>query len=374
VQYARVTVRAAVEPREGVFQPEAYNEILDMMRHLKAARPDLAFFASPRPINAERWRDKKELPYTCFPMWITKFTLSEKNGKKKWTYDGFEPEKAADYMARYIRFMKSKDFKITYLDLKNEVDRLVTPRQAEVMARRLRQGLGEETPLLLAPSSYDYNGAKTWLAGAIEGRAASDVFFDIVTTHNTAEKGSLEEVADLARKLGKPLWNTELHGWNGPDDEAAVNTAALLRQIRAGVGGISDWLSLGNDKKNIQDVPRPGRRLAGDHAHLLYLQATREHLRRRPLCAGDDSRRAAHHRRVPARQADDGLAVERGADPAQKRDRQPREARHRGDANQNNVVGTGQPARRQRGKTGHRSPLPRVRLRPPAPNPALPRI
>ncbi|MDR1011096.1 MAG: hypothetical protein LBM04_08195 [Opitutaceae bacterium] len=248
VQYARVAVRAAAEPREGVFQPEAYDQILDMMTHLKAARPDLAFFGSPRPISTEQ----KDMPYTCFPMWITEFESIQKEGKRKWVYKKFQAEKAADYMARYVRFMKTKGFSITYLDLKNEVDRLVTPRQAGIMAGRLRQQLGVETPLLIAPSSFDYNGAKAWVGAAMKGRDAGDIFFDIVSTHNTAEKGSLEEVATLARKLGKPLWNTELHGWTGPDEDAAVNTAVLLGQIRAGVGGVSDWLSLGNEKKTFK--------------------------------------------------------------------------------------------------------------------------
>ena len=46
-----------------------------------------------------------------------------------------------------------------------------------------------------------------------------------------------------------PLWNTELHGWCGPDEAAVTNTAKLFTQIRAGIGGFCDWLSLGNQKK-----------------------------------------------------------------------------------------------------------------------------
>jgi hypothetical protein len=34
-----VAVRAAAEPEKGVFQPEACDEIPDMMTHFKAARP-----------------------------------------------------------------------------------------------------------------------------------------------------------------------------------------------------------------------------------------------------------------------------------------------------------------------------------------------
>ena len=43
-----------------------------------------------------------------------------KTGVMKWRHVGFEPDKAADYLVRYIRFMNSKGFTISYLDLKNE--------------------------------------------------------------------------------------------------------------------------------------------------------------------------------------------------------------------------------------------------------------
>jgi hypothetical protein len=252
VQYVRVAVRSLAEPEEGVFKPEAYDEILEMMSHLKAARPDVKFFGSPRPISGEDGGSRRGLPYTCYPLWITAFAKEthHKTGQAKWKFTGFDPVKAADYMVRYVRFMKTKGFAISYLDLKNEIDRLIEADQGKVMAERLRRELGAECPLLVAPSSFEYAGAADWMNACQRGPGIG--FFDIASTHNTGSKGSLEGFVAQAREAGKPVWNTELHSWRGPDEAAATNTAKLFYQIRSGVGGINDWLSLGNQKKDFK--------------------------------------------------------------------------------------------------------------------------
>ena len=252
VQYVRVAVRGLAEPEEGAFKPEAYAEILDLMSHLKAARPDIQFFGSPRPISGEDGKSRRELPYTCYPLWITSHVkkVHPKTGQTKWVFTGFDPVKAADYLARYVRFMKDKGFAIAYLDLKNEIDRLIKAGQGKAMAERLRRELGAECPLLIAPSSFEYSGAADWMNACSEGLGTG--FFDIASTHNTGSRGSLENFAAQARAAGKPVWNTELHSWRGPDEAAATNTANLFYQIRSGVGGINDWLSLGNEKKDFK--------------------------------------------------------------------------------------------------------------------------
>ena len=247
VDYVRVAINGAAELKEGTFDAAAYDEILDVMTRCQAARADIKFFASPRPIHEA----VDGAPYTCFPLWISVHVLKPhaKTGVMKWRHVGFEPDKAADYLVRYIRFMNSKGFTISYLDLKNEACTRIRPAGAAAMAARIREQLGGETPRLIAPSSFDYIVGGAWVKEAREGPGVD--FFDILSTHNTRpDSGPLDEFVALGAKLGKPVWNTELHGWRGNDEAAVANTAVLFHQIRSGVGALNDWLSLGNEKKD----------------------------------------------------------------------------------------------------------------------------
>jgi uncharacterized protein YbcV (DUF1398 family) len=236
VDYVRVAVTAAGEREEGKFTPEGYAQILDCMRTLKAARPDIQFFAIPQPIHVV----VPGAPYTCFPLWISEHTPENKFVK-------FNPEKAAGYMVNYLRFIKEQGFKITFMDVKNECCKEIRPADAAIMVAKMREALGDEMPQMIAPSSFNYKAGTAWLREAKAGPGTD--FFQIAATHNSNEKGSLEEFVKTAAECGKVAWNTELHNFKGPDVLAVSNSVILLSQIRAGVAGISEWLSLGNEKK-----------------------------------------------------------------------------------------------------------------------------
>lgn len=236
VDYVRVAVTAAGEREEGKFTPEGYSQILDCMRTLKGVRPDIQFFAIPQPIHVVT----PGAPYTCFPLWICEHTPKNEFVK-------FNPEKAAGYMVNYLRFMKEQGFKITFMDVKNECCREIRPAGAAIMVAKMREALGDDMPQMIAPSSFNYKAGIAWLREAKEGPGTD--FFQIAATHNSKEKGSLEEFAKLAAEYGKAAWNTELHNFKGPDELAVSNSVVLLNQVRAGVSGISEWLSLGNQIK-----------------------------------------------------------------------------------------------------------------------------
>jgi hypothetical protein len=236
VDYVRVAISGGAEPEEGVFDPSAYDEILDVMRRFRAANPDIQFFACTQPIHVT----VTNAPYTCFPLWI-----SEHDANKRQI--AFHPDKAADYLVRYVKFMKKQGFRIAYMDLKNEVCLKLRPKDVARMALRVREQLGADAPLLVTPSSYHYKVGLEWLQEA--RNTVGTNFFDIASTHNTKDVGSLEAFVAEAALQGKEVWNTELHGWRGPDDLAVANTEKLFHQIRSGVSGINDWLSLGNEIK-----------------------------------------------------------------------------------------------------------------------------
>lgn len=252
VHYIRIAINALAEQVEGKFEPAYYDQILDMMAHMKEARPDIKLFASPRPIGEVDWSRRNLVPYTCFPFWITIFEPEadeELSKTRRWkSYTGFDSNKAADYMVRYVRFMKSKGFTIDYLDLKNEIDRLIKPPEGKAMALRIREQLGADSPKLVGPSSFSYSGLAFWMKACLDGLGGD--FLDIASVHNTgSDSVPLKDAVELANKLGKQVWNTEMHSWRGPDNVAATNTSHLFEQIRSGVNAVNDWLSLGNKKK-----------------------------------------------------------------------------------------------------------------------------
>lgn len=252
VTYVRIAIDGAAEFNEGEYDWSVYDRELECIRALQAANPDIRFFASPRPFHeaiAQRYgpgsAEKENPPYICFPLWIAEFEYPYEKDKRK--LKAFHWDKAAEYLVRHVRFLTDEGVNVRYLDVKNENDRYFRPTELGLMADRIREQLGDDVPLIVAPSSYDWKGGTEWLEEAVAvGRTD---FFDIAASHNTKNRGNPQDFAEAATKLGKPVWNSELHAFYGPDDVAAQNTEILWQHIRAGFGGINDWLSLGNERK-----------------------------------------------------------------------------------------------------------------------------
>lgn len=252
VDYVRVAIDGAAEFEEGKTNWDYYNKQLEMMNAMKEANPNIKFFASPRPIHeavkavmGKKAPPREIIPFSCFPLWIGEFNHPfEKKGRKM---VAFHWDKAADFMVRQIKFLQDKGFNIAYMDIKNENDRYYFPAELSKMTDSIRKQMGDKMPKVIGPSSYDRGGCVDWLNKAIEINRTD--FFDIISSHNTKETNTYQELTDMAKKLNKPLWNTELHAFQGPDAEAAMRTQVLWKHIRAGFGGLNDWLSLGNAKK-----------------------------------------------------------------------------------------------------------------------------
>ncbi|HMP77808.1 MAG TPA: hypothetical protein PKE12_16050 [Kiritimatiellia bacterium] len=241
VDYVRIAINPAAELNEGVTNWAVYNSQLDMMRAFQRARPDLKYFASPRPLQNEQ----SGAPFTPYPLWISIWSNAFDEATR--SFVRLEAEKGAAYYARFLRFMKDQGFTMTYLDALNEATLHLRPGDVARMMDALRAEMGAEMPLVIAASAHNWEQATSWIleAQAI-GRAD---FWDITASHNTGTQGSLLDFAEQARKLDRPIWNTEIHNWTGPDDVAVRNTDFLFRHIRAGYSGLNDWLSLGNEVK-----------------------------------------------------------------------------------------------------------------------------
>lgn len=235
VQYVRVGISCGAEIEEGQLDWSTYDTALTSMRMMKAASPNIRFFASPQPLKAS----VKNAPWTCFPTWIT--THDDKG-----RIVGFNSEKAADYMVRHVRFLREQGLDIAWLDTKNECQK-IRPQDIAPMARRIREQMGNQTPLLIAPSSHNYKDGVKWLQEAV--RIGETDFFDIAACHNTRQKGTPERFVELVRPFDVPVWNTELHKFWGPDDVAALTSTQIWSVVRAGFSGMNQWCSLGNEKK-----------------------------------------------------------------------------------------------------------------------------
>lgn len=259
VSYVRVAIDGAAEFEEGQFNWDAYKKQLEVMTLLKEADPNIVFFASPRPFHeaikakyGPQSEQGKNAPYTCFPLWIgifeNPYATNKKGDKRKFVE--FRWDKAADYLVRHLRFFENQGFKIEYVDVKNENDKYYQPLELSKMVARMREQLGDKMPKVIAPSSWSWGDCLGWLERAKQSE--TPLFYDILSAHNTGksdELNKLEKLGESARELNKPLWNSELHAFQGPDDVAAEKSLILWQHIRAGFGGINDWLSLGNEKK-----------------------------------------------------------------------------------------------------------------------------
>jgi len=236
VQYVRIAIPCESELEEGKFNTSGplYSKTLDCMRYLHKANPEIRFFASPQPLFVSMG----SVPWTCFPLWVQKGKGTE-----------FHPKKAADYLVRNVEFLRKQGFNIAYLDTKNEC-KFMTPRDIADMVKHIRDQLGVKTPLIVAPSNQKYTEGGAWLAEA--KRINETDFFDIISTHDGDwnRGGTPEDFTRPASAFNKPMWNTEMHAWTwrGPD-QSAMTFERVLSMIRAGIGGMNDWLSLGNEKK-----------------------------------------------------------------------------------------------------------------------------
>lgn len=244
VDYVRIAINPAVEREEGKIDWSVYDPQLDMMRAIARVRADIQWFASPRPVHNEQ----PGAPFTCYPLWISVYDNPFKQDPTvPRRFNHFDWEKGADYYLRYLRFMEDEGFTMTYLDSKNEACIHMRPVEQAKMIERMRETLGDKMPLVVAPSSHNRGIGQEWIEEAIE---KDSVYWDVTAVHNTHKtRGAIEDFMKTAEPLGRPVWNTELHGFNGPDAEAAANSIHLWQHIRAGFGGINDWCSLGNERK-----------------------------------------------------------------------------------------------------------------------------
>jgi len=246
--FVRVAIDCAYEREEGVKKPEVYTPILAMMAEMKKASPNIKFFATPRPLfNAYTKEEsraifgKDQAPWTPYPGWIS--------GLKQFGTTKLDVKKLTQYFADYLNLMHKHGFDIDYMDITNE-KQLATAASMLYIHEALPTLLdkGVKMPLLLAPSTYDYQAGADFL-NSIDPQSREAKGFDIASTHNTKETGSPEAFAKAARRLDKEAWSTELHNWTGVTQaEDIKNSQIFWRHIRAGFSGFDTWLFYGSEK------------------------------------------------------------------------------------------------------------------------------
>lgn len=238
VDYIRVAMNSEYELVEGTYNLAAYTErIIPMMQMMKAAKPDIKFFASPRPLDEST--GYSNAAWQPYPYWITGDPGNGSSFSFKW-------QKCAEYLVRYVNLMKTYGFKIDFMDMTNEWNFITPTHIRDIKAYMVANLDAGDMPLIIAPSTWSYAQGVSWLATA--DTTAKKAAIDIAASHNTDPTGTAQQFANAAATHlpGKEIWNTELHDWkgNGPTDEIPT-TSFLFDTIRAGFSGINGWLAIG---------------------------------------------------------------------------------------------------------------------------------
>lgn len=260
VKFARVAIDCGYELEEGIKKPEVYDIQLNMMRAFKAVRPDLLFFATPRPLfNSYTEEERVELfghvdntPWSSVPLWACNFkqsgntTMPDGTVVPNYVYDKYDKDKLVSYFADYLNFMHDNGFDFEYMDLTNETETRTTPDIYKYVYDNLPAKLnaGVKMPTLIAPSSWSVQGGINWMKTVTDDEKDA---FGIAAVHNTGNQGgTLKQFVNLATQMDKPAWNTELHDWVGIATEDEVLTAdSFFEYFRAGFTGMSGWLFFG---------------------------------------------------------------------------------------------------------------------------------
>ncbi len=238
VDYIRVAINCEYELTEGNYDLTAYTDkIIPMMTAMKAAKPNIKFFASPRPLN-EAPAPYNNARWQPYPYFITGDPGDGSSFSFNW-------QKCAEYLVRYINLMKTYGFKISFTDMTNEWN-YVTPTHVLNIKNYMVANLAPaDIPLIVAPSAWSYSQGASWVNSISNTTRPA---FDIAGCHNTDKTGTAQKFADEASSElpGKEIWSTELHGWKGDLLSEEIPTSSFMwESIRAGFSGINGWLAIG---------------------------------------------------------------------------------------------------------------------------------
>ena len=239
VDYIRVAMNAEYELTEGTYNLTAYTDkIIPMMQAMKAAKPDIKFFATPRPLNeSSGYSNAAWQPY---PYWITGDPGNGSSFSFNW-------QKCAEYLVRYINLMKSYGFKISFMDLTNEWNYVDSGDYRDIKAYMVANLAAEDIPLLRGTLSLELHPRRKlaerrhhFLAQGRRGDRRP------ATTPIRPEPPRISHNRAASILPGKEIWNTEVHGWkstSGADE--ALSAAYMFECIRAGFSGLNGWLAIG---------------------------------------------------------------------------------------------------------------------------------
>ncbi len=251
-EFIRVPINCAYEREMGVKKDTAYDVIIEMMTAMRKVNPTIKLFASPEVLG-QAYSSAEQLalfgatdgcPWAPYPGWIMGYT----GYGGIFGGGGFNKDKAMQYLADYLNLMYSKGFVIDYMDLTQE-NQIITPAINKYIFDNLpsKLNVGVKMPILVVPSSWDCNTATVWLNSVNTTNGQLDAF-GIAATHNTGSPGTPLGFATAATSLGKPAWNSELHGWVGDETELSdeiMTSSSLWDYVKSGFSGLETWLFFG---------------------------------------------------------------------------------------------------------------------------------
>lgn len=282
VRYARVAIDVSYEREEGKKNPACYDVIINMMKAFKSVRPDIEFFATPRPILNSYTNEEKvalfghvdNTPWSSVPLWVYSFVqdgtkkMSDGTVVPKWKDGTLNMEKMLRYFSDYLNLMHENGLEITYMDLTNEKE-YFDPEIFKEFCDKLpsRLDVGVHMPKIIGPSSWDLKTGASWLKRMKPEQVPE---LGVATVHNTGDLGgTIQDFVSAAHALRSdiPVWNTELHGWMGTVTKDEVLSSKIFWQhIQGGFNSLMTWLFYG---------PAKGK----DHTMLWVNQTTGQHIK-----------------------------------------------------------------------------------------------
>lgn len=204
----RIAVRAAAghpAPGVGAIVPSAYADDLQAIANAKAARPDLALFASLKLEGS-----------STFPAWVKK--------------DGEVDEATyAELLEDYLAYMKAHGITVDFLGVDNERrwnEGNITPAKYDAITAHVEQWCkahGVTVPTFVAAEDYGPKEDSPWLE-ELWRRPARFTRADRVGVHLYSPQRDAAYVAAIDRLVkdahGRYLWDSEIH-WDdaGGDGE-----------------------------------------------------------------------------------------------------------------------------------------------------------
>lgn len=255
VDYMRVAFDKHQEMVRGKKKLSYYNLQILSMQQIKAVRPDVRFWATPKT-DYDGYGTKNNLPD-----WIYRG-----GGYDGGRYDPnlLESDLFAQFLADYLEFMHINGVPIYCLSPMKEWSQVVSPAKASEVIRALQRECRFRRitmPIIISPASWSVRGGIRDLK-KIKGLGDGDLYSGFAThQYQKADEATMREFVELSASMGKRAFDdeTNLGGGgrtNGEEPEMDQPVRVYIRRARNYRAGLSGEVFFENWSRGINSETR----------------------------------------------------------------------------------------------------------------------